>query len=372
MKVEISLFRFDYQMDYLPYYTKHFIKIKKEETLLDLLNTINAQENFAYEKNNDFLLCVNGLFTCVNVNLKELLISLGKDLTIDPLSSVRVSKDLLIDTKDFKEKLSYLENYIFTDILPTYMRKEFHKIYEGFKIYFYASLSLSLHRDYLGDAFILLCEELIKKYPKEEKKLLTLLLSIPKGLSYHTSLCPRIYKFDVSIEKKITDLQDKAGVLSAFDTKSIENKNKIVFDEKENKQDIKHDFKDFNIYYYHGNEKKESTLLLLNTLQAKQINVSSMSYDLALGTYKTNANFSHELASKILIDAFDNAADFVLVDKKEYFYLFDNNMKIFEKIAQREINIPILYISELELLAKGEHLRAKQSLEKHCIDLEII
>ena len=72
------------------------------------------------------------------------------------------------------------------------------------------------------------------------------------------------------------------------------------------------------------------------------------------------------------MDAFDNNADFVLVDDQRYFNLFDNNMKIFEKILQRDINMPVLFISELSLLASGEHQKAKESLSKHQIDLEII
>ena len=34
--------------------------------------------------------------------------------------------------------------------------------------------------------------------------------------------------------------------------------------------------------------------------------------------------------------------------------------------------MPVLFISELSLLASGEHQKAKESLSKHQIDLEII
>ena len=45
MKLEISLFKFDKNSDYLPYYTKHFLKIENELNMLDILNTINKNEN---------------------------------------------------------------------------------------------------------------------------------------------------------------------------------------------------------------------------------------------------------------------------------------------------------------------------------------
>ena len=38
MKLEISLFRFDYKSDYLPYYTKNYIKINNEKNLVDIRN----------------------------------------------------------------------------------------------------------------------------------------------------------------------------------------------------------------------------------------------------------------------------------------------------------------------------------------------
>ena len=63
MKLEISLFRFDYKSDYLPYYTKNFVKVKNEKTLLDILNNINLEHPFGFENSVDFYLCINGIYT---------------------------------------------------------------------------------------------------------------------------------------------------------------------------------------------------------------------------------------------------------------------------------------------------------------------
>ena len=48
MKLEISLFKFDKNSDYLPYYTKHFLKIENEKNLLDILKTINKTAKLGF------------------------------------------------------------------------------------------------------------------------------------------------------------------------------------------------------------------------------------------------------------------------------------------------------------------------------------
>ena len=62
MKLEISLFKFDKNSDYLPFYTKHFLKITNEITLLDILNTINNENPFGYENDENFNLVVNSIY----------------------------------------------------------------------------------------------------------------------------------------------------------------------------------------------------------------------------------------------------------------------------------------------------------------------
>ena len=86
-----------------------------------------------------------------------------------------------------------------------------------------------------------------------------------------------------------------------------------------------------------------------------------MKTDLALNTFNVNKEFTYALAARVVLDAFDNNADFVLVDDEKYFNLFDDNMKKFEKILQRDINMPVLFISELSLLASGEHKSKRKS-----------
>ncbi|NQY25475.1 MAG: hypothetical protein HRT41_15760 [Campylobacteraceae bacterium] len=370
MRLEVEVFRFDYKMDYLPYYSKNYLKIKEEKTLLDILNTINEENPFAYENKEDFLLCINGIHSKINISIEDLIKTFGKDIRIEPISITRANKDLIIDEKDFLEKFDLIKKHTFMNILPSYMIKEFEKNYKTYKQYFYASNTLNIHTNYLGDAFLLLASDIIEKYKDEEKSILRLLTSIPFAASYHTALNARIHDFDNTIETRINTLQDKLKLLNKTAIKT--SKKEIHFSNTINKSNIKFDFNDFNIFYYHGNNPKKESLELLNKLQATKLNLAQMKTDLALNTFNINKEFTYNLAARIVMDAFDNNADFVLVDDQRYFNLFDNNMKIFEKILQRDINMPVLFISELSLLASGEHQKAKESLSKHQIDLEII
>ena len=108
MKLEISLFRFDKNSDYLPYYTKHFLKIENEQNMLDILNTINKNESFGFTNSSDFDLVINQIFIKASISLKEVVENFGKELTIEPISIRRAFNDLLIDESDFKDRIKIL------------------------------------------------------------------------------------------------------------------------------------------------------------------------------------------------------------------------------------------------------------------------
>ena len=72
MKLEISLFKFDKKSDYLPYYTKHFLKIDNEKNLLDILKTINKTAKLGFKASENFDLVVNGVYVKASISIKEL------------------------------------------------------------------------------------------------------------------------------------------------------------------------------------------------------------------------------------------------------------------------------------------------------------
>ncbi len=145
----------------------------------------------------------------------------------------------------------------------------------------------------------------------------------------------------------------------------------IDFDKFVEHYEIKHDFKDFNIAYYPSNDSIH-TLELFKKLDANILKLESMKLDLAKNTFNKNPLITYHVASTILLDAFDNNADFLVVDTAEDFYIFDYNRKELEKICGREILLPVIHKNELQKLAIGEHKTARQTLDKHQINPEII
>ena len=364
MKLEISLFKFDKNSDYLPYYTKHFLKIENEKNILDILNTINKNAKLGFTNCTDFDLVINGVFVKASITLKEVVENFGKELTIEPISIRRAYDDLLIDENDFKEKIKILK-----DLAQENDKAEYLKL----KQYYYASNTLNYKSDYIGDAILILAYDLIEKSPTIANYILLALDNMEIGAQYHTSLENRIYNFDMQIEEKITKVQDYLNLFEPLEKQNFRlNKTLIIdFGVFEKNYEIKHDFKDFNIAYYHSKNPKE-TFDLLNKLDANILKLDSMKLDLAKNTFNKNPLITYHVAITILLDAFDNNADFLLVDTFEDFYIFDYNRKQLEKICGREVILPIIHKNELQKLASGNHKEAKNTLDKHQINPEII
>ena len=364
MKIEISLFKFDKNSDYLPYYTKHFLKLENEKNILDILKNINKTAKLGFKDCENFDLVINGVYVKANITIKEIVENFGKELTIEPISIRRAYDDLLIDDNDFLEKIKVLKNYT---------HSEDHLAYANLKQYYYASNTLNYNSDYIGDSVLLLAYDLIQRTPNHASYILNALNDVEIGAQYHTSLENRIYNIDESIEEKIQDIQKRLNIFEDLDKQNFRINNTLIIDFKEFEEtyEIKHDFKDFNIAYY-PSKNNEKTLDLLSKLNANMLNLDTLKLDIAKNSFNKNPQITYYVASTILLDAFDTNADFLLVDTIEDFYVFDYNRKQIEKISGREIILPVIHVNELQKLASGKHAEAKKTLEKHKIDPEII
>jgi len=365
MKLEISLFRFDYKSDYLPYYTKNYIKIRNEKTLLDILNKINDEHTFGYKNCENFCVAVNGVFTYVTASIQQLVESFGRDLTIEPISIRRSHTDLLINDSDFRKRV---------EILSEFMDDEDIKKYETYKIYFYASNTMNFEYEYIGDSVLLLACDLIEKNPNNEKNILEEILSYEYSIQFHTSLENRIFNFNKSIEEKIVLLKKKLNLSKSVEEQdfSLEKKNSFEFGTFEDIKEIKHDFNDFNIAYYRGLNEDSQTRELLSKLKAHIIDTPTMISDLALDTFHINSDFTVKLASTVILDAFDNDADLLVVDDEKLFDIFDTNRRLLEDASGRSIILPVIHKNELAKLALGLHDEVKLTLKKHSVDPEIV
>ncbi|WP_419769348.1 MAG: DUF5644 domain-containing protein [Candidatus Marinarcus sp.] len=365
MKLEISLYKFDAKTDYLPYYTKHFVKIKEEKNLLDILKTIKSERNFGFEEKEDFAIVLNGLYTTLKTSVEAIKNDFGKDLTIEPISIKRSYKDLLINEDDFNDKLNLIEEYI-TD--------ENKKEYESYKLDYYASNSLKYNENYVGDALILLVDSLIKKDDSNKDALLKIISNSETGIAFHTNLSNKIYQYNQENEEKISALKKSLHISKNVEEQNfkLNNKKTIDFDKMCGTSIIKHTFNDFNIAYYRGNKGCEKAQTLLENLEAKNLQLQSLNNDLAMDTFHKNQEFTYQLAAEMMLDAFDNDADFIVVDNESTFYLLDYNRKELGKASGRDILLPVLHINELSKLVCGLHDDVKKSLDLHTINPEII
>jgi len=367
MKFEISLFKFDYKSDYLPYYTKHFLSMQDSDTLLDILNKIDEDHPLSYEKDEKAYVVINGIYTSVMTSSKQLKENFGKDIKIEPLSIRRACNDLLINEDDFNEKLSILKPFLTLEFSTTYIDKEFQDLYISYKPYFYASATFEVEKDFIGDAILLLASDLIQKFPKKEKEILKAIKECDYGIEYHTNLSNRVLNFDNTIENKITILKNKLNISKEFKAKKSLN-----FGEFLNSTEVKYDFKEFNLAYYKGSKACSQTINLLNNLEANILNLQTLNEDIAKDTFHINPSLTYKISSKIMLDAFDNGADLLVVDNEQDFFIFDTERKNLEKVSGREITIPVIHKNELEKLAIGEHESVKELLKMHSINPEII
>lgn len=124
-KVTFKVFRFNQETDYLPYYKEYTMDVTSEEVVLDVLNRIKWEHDgsFSYRRSCRHGICgacamrVNGRATLAcKENLHGLVELFGDELVIEPSSTKRAVKDLIIDKGDFWEKHDQIKPFLISDI----------------------------------------------------------------------------------------------------------------------------------------------------------------------------------------------------------------------------------------------------------------
>ena len=142
-KVTLKTFRFNAETDYLPYYKHYEMEVGKDELILDLLNRIKWEfdGSFSYRRSCRHGICgacaikVNGKATLAcKQNALELVELFGDELVIEPQSTKRAIKDMIIDKSDFWAKHDAVMPYVVSDIdpHPTHESKQSIKEFDKF------------------------------------------------------------------------------------------------------------------------------------------------------------------------------------------------------------------------------------------------
>jgi len=119
--------------------------------------------------------------------------------------------------------------------------------------------------------------------------------------------------------------------------------------------------------------RKEDLLTqLLDLIALKRVSHASTYESDGFEVYEASPILAKQLASKAMLDMFDNAADFVLVSDARSFVMFDFYQKELEKTAGREIGLSVLSLPEVLLLAFGITDKKSIGLSQHKVAVTLI
>lgn len=125
-KVNFKVFRFNADVDYLPYYEDYTMEVTSEEVVLDILNRIkwDLDGSFSYRRSCRHGICgacainLNGRSTLAcKENMFDMIELFGNDITLEPLSIKRAVKDMIIDKGDFWQKHDAIKPYLISDVV---------------------------------------------------------------------------------------------------------------------------------------------------------------------------------------------------------------------------------------------------------------
>ena len=313
--IEIKLFKFDSKTDYLPYYKSYELERESVNTVNDVLNAVNAIEKFGFLSDELFFLQANNIYTDSSVTLDEVMKD-SNELVLEPLSINRAVNDLIIDTKDYQEKLDFLDSYFNAEEKALIIQEK------RYMLEYYASNTLHFNNYYIGEHVLFLASELIQSNPALKSEL-SALVDTEDGIRIRSSL-----------EHRVLNMNEQ----------NAPTYNKVTLD-----SEILQYFDNFNIALYCA-LNDTSFENIIKQSNATYVELKSKHFDIP-----KNANkLSMLMAGSVLLEALDNDADFLIVNNEEELALFDAKQKSIEKTMGREINLPIITQNEFVRLLQGQ------------------
>lgn len=355
-KLELRIFRFDKNKDYEAYYKPYVYETYENfASFYDLLLQVQDDDiYFDFEKDENAYIVVNQQIIPLFTPLEKIAKEFDFNLRIEPLSTKRAVKDLIIDKNDFLDKYKYLEKF---------GNEEDKKLYAKYDYLYYASEILDYHQGYMGDAVFYLASKMIEKYPEKKIEILKTLADKEKGIFYHLESKNEI------LETTIKNLQNEILNLGLFDKNILHfnlAKTSAFDNEIKELKEVKYDFKDFNIAFYGFN----ACDTLKSKLKAKFISYENSTKNNGFTLLNLNPQLGYKMASDIVLDAYDSGADFMVVNEEKDFYLFDTCAKKLMQTSGREFE-DFYILSRFEFLALIQGIQAP-SLKNHTLKVSLI
>ena len=335
---KIEIFRFNAKKDILSYFKPYF---------LEILDYANLDELFLHVKKIDpYFQPITG-FVKVNdvvVSTAEPLVNLYKkiadELVISPLDEKRAVLDLEINDDDFWEKFKPFDKFC------DQADKEF---YASLKPYFYADFVRDYEPNFIGAAAIILAQHLYKKEKNDE---IMRLINNENGILIAYKINDfifggsEIYNEAIRFFKEILEI--KENETSKNELEKIKSLDK---------------FKEFKIAV------SDKIPVNLDKFRANFINLN-IKIPCGFELLKVNEKLAFALASKIIFNAFDSGADFLLASNEAEFYIFDTLSKKLEKFTNRSLqDFYILRVSELIELENG---KIPANLKEHTLKVNLV
>jgi hypothetical protein len=348
-----SIFRFNYKMDYLPYYKKYTIALKPDKSVLELLEMINDIEGFEFDKSGCYLK-INNLFLHSDTNIGELVEKLGTtEWTIEPISKYSAKLDFMIDTNELEAKLGIFDEYL------TQEQKDEYK--EKYILEYYASNTLEYNREYMGDHCLLVAYDIIQENRLAQDAIAKIVKNENSGILYHTDLSHRLLEDKNDVEAKIKKLYAYCNMqIPEVEKESISTP-----------KEIKQSFAGFNIAVY-GENRETIRDEYVKASNAKYIDIVSGLDDLAINSQSVDKKFTLAIAGNILLEAKDSNSDFLVVQNDSQLAIFDKMQKKIESVVGRDIILPVITAKQFEMLLAGEKNISTLGFNKHKVKVSFL
>lgn len=328
--LEVRVFKFNAKNDILSHTKPHFYMNYDFKNINELLLDI-AEADFTFSSQTNGWVKINGVVYSVKDELIPIVNKFKNEISITPLNERGAVKDLTYKNDDFW--LVY-DKFCQISSLDEYDRSYYSKL----EPYFYASITREFIRDFMGDSAFIFAKYLSSKYPQYKKDYISLIDNSENGIWCASS-----------IEKVMPNGYELAqdAIKWAKDIIGTKNNIKVKLDDTVSTGilNISSKFKEFDAVYY-GNNCKINGLSIFE--------IDSKDFPSGFEFLGINDTFAIALASRILFDAYDSGADFLIVDNEMDFYMFDTLSSKCQKFLNRQLdNFYVLRASELVALDGG-------------------
>jgi succinate dehydrogenase/fumarate reductase-like Fe-S protein len=337
-KLTIRAFFFNSKTDYLPYYKNFTMRLDDVATTKDMLIRIKEEnEDFSFPEEKLYMK-INGWVVDENQSAASVVEKLGNELQIDPVSTYRSNNGLIINDDDFMSSYALLEPYATEDDL---------KFYETLYALHYASETSSFDREYIGDAILVLAHKMIGENTEHKEAILKAISTVHSGLfdcEYENNLFDeQKHEDDISTLKEMARAEDtsflsklKSRFSSKTETKNTAEGESVVYERKSKVVTIEN-LIEKNIAYYPALSENKSVDALVEKSDITLVNFSRSKKLSGMGIYADSKLLSYKKAGATLLDAFDSAAEVLVIEDIEQYDIFVANFSNIEKAVGRKM-----------------------------------